>query len=205
MLAKQLSFYRTKDDDEDDVYSLKSMSHCDEEEENISEDYDCSSSVRTDVVALRGLNIKQKAAEEERSTLGKQESEAIEWLYWTVVFVWFMVGISFGSMVYGSIREGQEIVFREQFAYNAQQVTDKFQSQLRQTLDAADNLSVDITSYALATGSKFPFVTLPDFELKGANARITGDTLMIYYFPYVKDALKGRWETYAATNREQYD
>jgi hypothetical protein len=79
-------------------------------------------------------------------------------------------------------------------------VIDRFHGQLERKLDATDTLSTDMTSYALASGSEFPFVTVPDFAFKGANARIAGDTVMTFYMPYITEDLKAPWITYAAAN-----
>ena len=61
-----------------------------------------------------------------------------------------------------------------------------------------------MTSYAKSSGSEFPFVTIPDFEFRGANARISGDAPFIYYMPYITEGTRVSWETYAAANRATY-
>jgi len=177
---------RTDEEIEQGIDSPESDSQ-DEEEGAIHEDGDDSVSSGCDRGSHGELSTRQQAAQEERSTLGKQESQAILYLRWIVLLLLVVVGATFAALVFHFVRKQQEDKFEGDFQHYAKQVTDRFESQLRRTLDAQDTLSTEMTSYALDTESIFPFVTLPDFEFKGANARITGGTTMIYYMPQVKE------------------
>jgi len=167
----------------------------DEERGVITEDGEYSVSSRSDGGHHRGLSTKQKAAQDERATRAKQESQAILYLRWIVFFLLIVVGTTFAVLVSHFFRKQQVDQFEGDFRYYARQVADRFNSQLKRTLDAQDTLSTDITSHAVGTGSIFPFVTLPDFEFKGANARITGDTTSIVYMAYVDEEERVQWET----------
>jgi len=191
------SSYPKSEDVEDNPYSIRL------EQQVITEHDEESVFTASHVAIPRGLNTKQKAAQEERSTLANQESHAIFWLRCIVLLVLIMVGATFAGLVFHFTNKGQEERFVKEFGYYSEQVAVRFQSQLKRTFDATDTLSTDITSHALATGAVFPFVTLPDFELKGANARITGDASAYFYMPYVTEESKDQWESYAATNRVQ--
>jgi len=178
------------------------MSQHEEEKGVINEDGEYSvSSSRSHVGDHRGLSTRQKAAQDERATLAKQESKAISYLRWIVLLVLFIVGSTFAALVFRSVRKQQVEQFQDDFRYYAEQVTDTFNSQLKRTLDAQDTPSTEMTSHALTIESVFPFVTLPDFEFRGANARITGDTTMISYMPAVKEEIRVQWETYAAAHQ----
>jgi len=196
--TSQTSDNPSNDKVQDRIDSSESVSQ-DEEKGVITTDGEYSVSSDSNG-AHRGLSTKQKAAQDERATLAKQESQAISCLRWIVLLVLIIVGTTFAALVFHFVREEQLRQFAGDFRYYAEQVINRFNSQLKRTLDAQDTLSTDITSYALETGSVFPFVTLPDFEFKSANARITGDSTFILYLPCVKEDTKVQWETYAAAH-----
>jgi hypothetical protein len=64
-------------------------------------------------------------------------------------------------------------------------------------LAGVDAGSVVITSYALDTGSNFPYVTVPDWELRGANTRVITKSNTFFWFPLVQEEDRLRWEAYA--------
>jgi len=198
-----LSHNRTTADDlEEGIHNVQALSH-DEENGVIDEDGDESASNGSNMGSQRRLSTKQKAAQAaERSTLGKQESQAISYLRCMVLLILFMVGATFVVLVFHFVQEEQQDQFGD-FRSNAKQVTDSFNNQLKRILDAYDTLSTEITSYAIESGSTFPNVTLPDIEFKGANARITGDTTFVFYMPYVREETRVQWETYSAAHFDQ--
>jgi len=164
MTTDQVSYNPNEDKVKDDLESISQ----EEGEGVVTEDGEYSISMRSDVgPPYRRLSTRQKAAEDERATLAKQESKAISFLRGIVLVVLIVVGATFAYLVFFFTEREQEGRFKNEFVYYAQQVIDSFNGQLEGVLEASDTLSTDITSYALVTESKFPFVTLPDVELKG--------------------------------------
>ena len=149
----------------------------------------------------QGLSAKQKAVQQERSTLGVKETRAILCLRWMVLLTLVMFGVSFALTLFYVVKDMQEDDFINQFGFYKDQVIEKFNRQLERKLNSMDTLSTDMTSFANASGSEFPFVTFPNFEFRGANARISGDSVFIFYMPYITEDMKVPWETYAAANR----
>jgi hypothetical protein len=74
-----------------------------------------------------------------------------------------------------------------------------------------DALSVAVTSHAQATHQPFPFVTLPDYEIRAANTRVLGGSYVITYFPLVTEAMRDEWNNwtqstdFAQTYRRSYE
>ncbi len=149
----------------------------------------------------QGLSAKQRAAKQERLTLAANETRAIFCLRLVVLLTLTILGITFALALfqYTNAMKGQE--FEEQFGFYRDQVFEKFNRQLERKLNAMDTLSSEITSHALSSGSEFPFVTVPDFEFRGANARISGDAVAIFYTPYITEDMKNPWETYSTANQ----
>ena len=152
-------------------------------------------------ISSKGLSAKQKAAQQERSTLAAHETRAIFCLRLVVLLSLMIVGVSFALALFKYTNVIQEQEFEDQFGFYRDQVFEKFNRQLERTLNAMDTLSSEITSHAESSGSEFPFVTVPNFEVHSANARISGDAVAIFYMPYITEDLKVPWETYATANR----
>jgi len=203
MTMKTSSPSRPDDEPEEGFDSVESAENQEDEEEGvIAEDGAYSVSSCSERGSQRGLTSKQKAAQTERSFLGKQESKAISYLRWLVLLLLIIVGATFASLVFHFIHEQQSEEFDADYWYYAEQVTDSFTSHLKRTLDAQDTLSTTITLHALDTESVLPFMTLPSFEVASANARITGDVPFVWYMPYVKEEMRVEWEAYAAAHRD---
>jgi hypothetical protein len=50
---------------------------------------------------------------------------------------------------------------------------------------------------------RFPFVTIPDFALRGADLRIQATNPELHWLPLVTDENRDEWEAYALQNRFQ--
>lgn len=114
-----------------------------------------------------------------------------------LVFLVLAVTAAFVSTV-GSIyiKKGETAEFHDEFQANAKTVVESFHRSVVRTMEAVDALSVAITSYAKQSNRTFPYVTVPDFELRGANTRILSGTFLLSYSPIVQDKDRSSWEEY---------
>jgi hypothetical protein len=62
-------------------------------------------------------------------------------------------------------------------------------------------LSAAVTSAALMTGSVFPNVTLPHFEITGGYVEGMGEIMAAGFAPFVKGEERRQWEEYAIQNQ----
>lgn len=62
----------------------------------------------------------------------------------------------------------------------------------------AQSLAISLTSYALDRGIQFPYVTLPDFEIRVAKARELSHSDAISWSPLVYETQVEMWEKYAS-------
>jgi hypothetical protein len=193
-----------QDDVDKDLDSVDPSGHHNGDERVTSDDSDLGISTRSSVGTPTVLSARQKAAQQERSTLGVKETRAIFCLRLAVLLTLIMVGVSFALALFYVRIAMQEHDFEDQFGFYGDQVIEKFNRQLERKLNSMDTLSTDMTSYARSSGSEFPFVTVPDFEFRGASARVSGDSVFIFYMPYITEDMKVPWETYAAANRATY-
>ena len=192
----------TKEEDADeDLGSVDSWDPLTDTKGVITDDGEYSISPPSDIGNPKGLSAKQRAAMQERMTLAVKETRAIFCLRLVVLLTLMVIGVSFALALFYHTKAAQEQEFEEQFGFYRDQVFEKFNRNIERKLNALDSLSTDMTSYAKSSGSEFPFVTVPDFEFRGANARISGDSIFIIYTPYITEALKLSWENYTAANR----
>jgi len=200
----QVSF-ETQDDLDGDLDSFDSGDHQVDGKGVLGDDDEFSTAERSlSGTPTSGLSAKQKAAQQERSTLGAKETRAIFCLRLVVLLTLVMIGVSFALALFYHTNAAREQEFEDQFGFYRDQVFEKFNRNLERKLYAMDSLSTDMTSYAKSSGSEFPFVTVPDFEFRGANARISGDAAFIFYMPYITEVMRVPWEAYAAANRAFY-
>jgi hypothetical protein len=62
-------------------------------------------------------------------------------------------------------------------------VIQSFHESVSQMLAGVNAMSVTITLYALDTGTNFPYVTVPNWEVQGTNTRVITKSNAIVWFP----------------------
>jgi hypothetical protein len=95
--------------------------------------------------------------------------------------------------------------FVTQFETSAFKVIESFHDLVEASLVTIDTMSISFTSFAIRENLTFPFVTLPDFELRGANVRIQTGASIVHYMPIVTDEMRPKWEEYAMEHRFHID
>ena len=136
-------------------------------------------------------------AEAPNTAIGKKESQEVYHFKIIVLILLFIAAIVTATWVYIFISQKEEDDFTEHFQQNAAKVLDAVGSSIDQTLIPMDSLAVDLVSYARATDSPWPFVTLPNFGLRMSKAVPQTDAMMIQYLPLVQPWQRADWEKYA--------
>jgi hypothetical protein len=95
--------------------------------------------------------------------------------------------------------------FESTYQANAQRIVESFHDALENRLGAINAMATAITSYSLDAKQSFPFVTIPNFEIRGSDLRVEADATGIIWMPLVTDETRVAWEDYALTNRSQID
>ena len=140
-----------------------------------------------------------RIAQLDRQTKILSRSETYAVVCFRTIFYVILISVStFLTMsVYRYVRDDEVQDFHDHFVAQSQRVIESFHSAVERKLQSIDTLSTTTTSYALATNSSFPFVTIPHFDVRGANTRIQSDGLLIYWLPLVTDNTRSQWESYS--------
>jgi class 3 adenylate cyclase len=152
-----------------------------------------------------GGNQTTAGEDAERQTLGRKESKAVGYLKIVVVIVLLTAAVLASVSTFLFTRDAEVQDFERQFEAHATRVIESFREVFDRQLAAVDALSCSVTSYALASGSTFPYVTVPDFEVLGANVRILSDALIVFYMPLVSKEDRTGFEAYARDMDLKFD
>lgn len=155
---------------------------------------------------IDGSNNMQKEddREIERRTLAAKENKAVSRQRIIVFLVLLLMATLVVTGVYRYTKNDQWMEFEKGYRGSARKVVESFQTTIARKLEAVDALSVAFTSHAQSTGSSFPNVTLPDFEIRGSNTRILAESPVINYQTIVTHDQREGWEAYVAVTKDYY-
>jgi hypothetical protein len=142
----------------------------------------------------------EQPAEAPSTTIGQKESQEVYHFKIVFLMILFLSAIVTATCVYVFITRKEEDQFTKQFQKSAAKVLDAVDNSIDRTLIPMDALAVDLVSYARATNSFWPFVTLPDFPLRLAKAIPLTDTLLLTFIPIVQPQQRADWESYVSKN-----
>jgi hypothetical protein len=146
-----------------------------------------------------------KDCEPDYKTLARKETKIVNVLR-VLVLVLLLVTTtltSVGVHFYTSNEETQK--FESTYQANAQRIVESFHDAVERRLGAINSMATGITSHSLDAKQTFPFVTIPNFEIRGSDLRVQADATSVIWTPLVTDATRVAWEEYALMNRSQID
>lgn len=139
------------------------------------------------------------------SSLAEAETRVVSYLRGAILLVLLVTGSLACYEVYRYTSHQEHDALTSAVDGHAHQVLDNFHTLLEHYIGAVSALSTDMTSYALHTNQSFPFVTVPDFELKGAHMRTLSGAFVVQYQPVITQETRQAWEEYAQSHRSQID
>jgi hypothetical protein len=146
-----------------------------------------------------------KERETDSGTLAKRETKVVKMLRALVLALLFVTATltSVGVYFYTSNEEINN--FESGYQANAQRIVESFHDAVERRLGAINSMATAITSHSLDTKQTFPFVTIPNFEIRGSDLHIQANAMSILWMPLVTDETRDAWEEYALINRSQID
>jgi hypothetical protein len=136
--------------------------------------------------------------------IAKKETSAVKGLKLLVlaVLVLSMVTITVGVYIFSSNSEQQD--FEDAIADYTVKILASLGENIDLTLGAADTFVVTIVSLAKATNQTWPFVTIPDFAVRGAKIRSLSQVTYLNLYQYVSNENRAAWEAYTAMHGPQW-
>jgi hypothetical protein len=146
-----------------------------------------------------------KECETDYKTLAKRETKAVSVLRVLVLVLLFVTATLTSVGVYFHVSNEETQMFESGYHANAQRIVESFHDAVERRMGAVNSMATAITSHSLATKQTFPFVTIPNFEIRGSDLRVQADSSGIAWLPLVTDETRVAWEEYALINRSQID
>lgn len=142
---------------------------------------------------------------QDNETLAQAETRVVNILR-VFLFALLVASATLASVgVYINTQNLEKQKFEADYEVNAQRISDSFHDAVERQLGSLNSMATDITSYALDKNQSFPFVTLPDFAIRGSDLRAQAAAIAIHWMPLVTDDTRTQWEEYALTNRFQIE
>jgi class 3 adenylate cyclase len=139
--------------------------------------------------------------EQQGETCTQRETKAPSLLRVMVIVVLVVACALFSVSTFLYTRDKEEKYFESHYSEYASLVLNSFQDRIGLELAALDSLAADISSVARATGSVWPAVTVPDFEVRGTKTRNLANVLSLMFLPVVTVDTRSAWQDHSV--REQ--
>jgi hypothetical protein len=120
-----------------------------------------------------------------------------------IVFVLFVgLCVALPLIVYSISQNNEEEWFEGTFTSISAKFIDNVEFQLTRKFSAVESLRVALTSHGsnMHNNQTWPFVTIPDWDLRGNNVRDLGGLLTIALHPMVTERNREDWENYVQDN-----
>jgi hypothetical protein len=144
-----------------------------------------------------------KECETDYKRLARRETKAVKVLRVLVLVLLFVTATLTSVGVYFYLSNEETQAFESGYQAKAQRIIESFHDAVERRMGAVNSMATAITSHSLATKQTFPFVTIPNFEIRGSDLRVQAASTGITWLPLVKDETRVAWEDYALANRNQ--
>lgn len=134
--------------------------------------------------------------------LARQETKLLCLLRAVLLCLLLLLMIGGATWAYRYTMKTEKDKFEEFYITHGLRIIESFHDAIELRLSSIGTLATSVTSHALATNTSFPFVTMPDFELRGADVRVQANALIVHWMPLVYDKDREEWEEYAMGQRQ---
>lgn len=137
-------------------------------------------------------------SKQQKMEIASRETKVLIWLRASFFVTLLALGIAVSISTYATSREAQTSAFSKRFETYSSRIIDSFVKVVERQLAVADGLSIALTSESLrqVDGRVFPFISLPDFVMRGSAARVMGETPLILWAPLVEEHQRAAWESF---------
>jgi hypothetical protein len=152
---------------------------------------------------LRKRANKESENETDDEILVRSETRVVNVLRVLVLLLLLIMATLTSTGVYFYTSNDEKQKFEVGYQANAERIIESFHDAVERRLGAINSMATSITSYSLDAKQTFPFVTIPNFEIRGSDLRVQSGANSILWLPLVTDETRVAWEEYALINRFQ--
>ena len=141
--------------------------------------------------------------DEEAAALARRETRAVNYLKAVLFGVLALSTVGVATGVYLFVSTGETEKFETNFEQGAQKILGSIGQNIGTTLASLDVLVASMVSFAHSTNQTWPFVTVPDFEVRAAKVRSLSNLIFINHLPLVRPGEeRDEWERYSIENSD---
>lgn len=163
---------------------------------------DRSQSVHSSSYGTEEDVLEEELPEKEEVPIAQNESKAVHNLKVLVLAVLTVSAICVALGVYFYVTNSEVDDFESSFEGDAVKVLASLGSNIDLTLGVADSFVADIMSYARGTNQSWPFVTIPDFAVRGSKSLSLSSAYILNIYPFVSNDQRSDWEQYTASHND---
>ena len=145
--------------------------------------------------------VKPPNSVDREKAIGGQETQAVRRLRCFLLLI-LLVAVAASIGVYLFTRQEEDADFEAAFLSQGQKVMNGFQEDSIRKLEAMDSLSNSFTSYAINSGSTWPFVTIPNSASHFESFLRLTNSAALTVMPIVGRRERLQWEDYTVDNQE---
>lgn len=154
-------------------------------------------------VEMTGEESKSSDVERQANSnfaVARNESKVVQLMRILVVTALFATTVTVSLTTYKHTSSKQASDFRQNFESDSNKVLDVVGYDLDRALIAVDSAIVAMVSFARFTNQTWPFVTIPNFELRMAKLRSLCKSIFIQNYMVVLAHQRDEWEIYTSEN-----
>ena len=141
--------------------------------------------------------------DKEAVALARRETRAVNYLKAALFGVLALSTVGVATGVYFFVSTGETEKFETHFEQGAQKILGSIGQNIGTTLAALDVLVASMVSFAHSTNQTWPFVTVPDFEVRAAKVRSLSNLILVNHLPLVRPGEeREEWERYSIENSD---
>lgn len=134
------------------------------------------------------------------SVAGRKDTRIAARLRLVVAALFLSMGIIFPIIIYKTTRSNEEEAFEDRFDGLATKVVSSMENRLSRSFGSLESLRIAISSHVRTSDDKWPFVTLPDYDLRAESVKSLGGVLSVSVRPIVEFSQNKAWEDYSVSN-----
>lgn len=138
---------------------------------------------------------------EQTDDIALSETRLVHALRLLVGIVLVSATVLAATAVYRLTKHDEKLRFQSHVKVQSGLIANNLNHAVSERLGVLSSMATTITSLAMATDQEFPFVTIPDFALRGCDTRVQSRAHVLHYMPVVYDENREAWERYALKHR----